>query len=205
MARLLITTLLLGMLAIPASAHNWSSVATKLAEATFVIVTREGQPYCSGFVIDVERDYAVTAGHCMQHALTSGVGVVVDGIEATVEMVEGNVDVAVIHVPGHRRNRELEPYHFPIKVGSEIGVYGWALEHGWGAHFRAGVIASLYPSGQGIWVITDQPYSGGMSGGPVVNTQGKVVSMIQRSDRTFTGSGLHIGPLWRATRQYWAD
>lgn len=55
----------------------------------------------------------------------------------------------------------------------------------------------------GKWTVFDQPGIGGMSGGAIVDTDGKVVSVTQMSDRSQVGLGRGIGEIYAATKAFW--
>ena len=201
---LAIVLALLLIVPVPAGAFNWSGVAAKLKASSFSLKTWDGKEYCSGWVIDNRRDFGITADHCV-HGGWAETGIFVDGIEAL--KVDGNeeLDYAVLWIPGINRP-ELKPQHNPLRVGWEIAAFGSAREAGMYDHLRVGIISAVnarVDDLEGRWTVFDQPGIGGMSGGPIVDTKGRVVSMTQRSDRRMIGIGKSIGEIWRASRAFW--
>ena len=185
---------------LPTIASDWSKVAERLQKSTFELQSYEGDTYCSGWVIDNKRDYAMTAEHCV----VAFAFPIVDGIEATIEWQDPLLDAAVLHVPGI--DRPDLPVGKPIKVGEEIGMFGFAREVGFYGHFRVGHVSAVNAAVDGVpgpWIVTDQPVIGGMSGGPAVNWDGKVVSMNQRSDRKLSAIGRPIAEIYAATKKFW--
>ena len=93
----------------------------------------------------------------------------------------------------------------PTKTGQPIAAAGFG--YGLPGHmFRVGVVSNpakdLSPELTGLWLETDQPYVGGMSGGPVVNARGRVIGMVQRYNDAI-GIGRSTYDLWRIGRDCW--
>ena len=205
MKRVLASLLALSLLAAPALAHDWSDVAYRLSQATAMLTNWEGKGFCSAFSIDNKRDYMMTAAHCVDHARE---GFLVDNTIPSIVLHNRDIDVAVLYVEGMKRE-ELKPRTKPIRVGIEVGSFGFALEDGFLSHFRTGNVSSITDAGlfrgdsSEILVYVDQALIGGMSGGPVVDTDGKVVTVNQLSDRTKHSAGVNIGAIYRATKEFW--
>lgn len=189
----------------PLLAKDWSKVTAQLNLATFPLQTDMGNIYCTGFMIDSARGYALTAAHCVDDQEGNVKEIInVGKDQATVVFFDADLDVAVLHSVTINRPSILPAKE--VKVGQELLSFGFARESGLYGHFRAGNVAGIgsvdeLPS---VWVITDQPFIGGMSGGPVVDKDGKLIAMVQRSDRALTGIGRSIGAIWAATKEYWA-
>lgn len=207
MKRVLSCLLALFLFISPAIAHDWSSVASKLQSSTLPVLDSEGRAFCSAFVIDNQRDYVMTADHCVHVYDMDGTPIefTIDGLGAREIFGDEFLDVSVLYVKGVNRP-ELLPEHGSVKVGHPLASYGYARESGLYEHFRAGTVAGVeqtVDSLSGKWLVTDQSYIGGMSGGPVVNRKGKLISMVQRSDRRLVGIGRSIKSIYEATKNYW--
>ena len=208
MKRTLAALLAALLLSIPTQAHDWSKVAFRLSQATAMLTSGDGEGFCSGFSIDNKRDYLLTASHCVHLESTWG-GFLVDNITPTLVADRPEQDVAVLHVEGMDRP-ELKPRTDLIRVGMEVGTFGFALEDNFFYHFRAGNISGItnggefgsYSNGE-ILIYFDQALVGGMSGGPTVDTDGKVVLVNQLSNRSSHSAGVNISSIYRATSQYW--
>lgn len=199
-----LTFLSLFLFALPVSAFNWSVVVQHLLASTVQLQSPDGQGFCSGWVIDNERDYVITAEHCTGSDWASD-GFMVDGIPGEVMLIDTYYDLAVVYVPGVDRP-ELLPQTRDLKVGIMVGSFGFAygLKQ---PMFRAGSLSGVgiaLPDLPGVWSITDQSFIGGMSGGPVVDMYGKVIMMVQRGNGDI-GVGKSIKEIFGITGEYWKE
>src|SRR3990167_8978318 len=183
--------------ATPAMSFNWSGVVARLAKSTVQLQTPLQEGFCSGWVSDNRptRDFVFTAEHCVNSDWVKDGEIFIDNLPASVIWSDTNMDVAVLQVGGIDRP-ELRPGKHP-RVGQEMGSYGFA--YGFKSPlFRAGHVSAVdyhIPDLPGDWVITDQTFIGGMSGGPVVNGDGKVIAMVQRGN-TYIGLGHSIKEIY---------
>lgn len=184
MKHLLLPVLLTVFLVLsPATAQqpdSWITVAAKLKASTVKLVS------CSGYVIDKERKYVLTAAHCQGESET-----LVDGSPAIVVNKDPSYDLLVLRVA------ELDDDKVALvlskdnaKVGELVASmgYGASLEE---PMFRSNVVSIdevNIESLTGKWAVFERPFVGGQSGGPVVNSKGEVVSIVQMSNAT-TGIG----------------
>jgi S1-C subfamily serine protease len=216
MKRILTTGFLTLVLALPLSAHSWVSVVQKLAPS---IVRLETQMHytCTGFSIG--EGYFMTAHHCLNTDNFENEGAS-DSFPPTMSIVWRNakifvapeivyddaaLDVTVLH--GRLYLPALRP-ELRTFAGEPVATYGY----GYGQEqpfFRHGYVASpsnTLPWGHnlaGQWFVIDTPYIGGMSGGPVVNEKGRVVGLVQMSDRSLSGFGRPLSLLYEATKSFW--
>lgn len=187
-----------------ASAFEWTSTARRVLPSLVQLQTGNGDGFCSGWVIDNTNDYVMTADHCMHNKWTKD-GVFVDGILAMEVAHDSVLDFAVLYVSGIDRPA-LQPDMKPLEAGQPIAALGFGYGFK-GFMFRSGVVSNPdkeYPDFDltGSFVELGFTVIGGMSGGPVINSHGKVVSIVQMGtdDMAF---GRPIGVLWRMTRSYW--
>lgn|SRR3990167_1283654 len=166
---------------IPAIAADWTIIASKLRESIVSIENEDGR--CSGFVIDNDRDFVLTAAHC------DGKELYVDLSPAKIRAKDVKNDLMVLFVEGIDRPA-LKLGNRP-KIGDDVASYGF----GWGWErplFRLAHVSddnTIVPQIEGgPWIVVDADFIPGQSGGPIVNTKGEVVSIVQR-----TGGGLGLG------------
>ena len=213
MARLLLTALTaVFILATPLQAFNWSGVFSQVQQSVVQLISERGS--CTAFSIDQERKYYLTAAHCLsgdltfwkeastatgpQHAFTL-VRVLVASKELDLAVLEGSEGfVAVSRGRMPRKGEEVASigYAFgepdPFIIGSIVAQIKEARSYA-----RTRVI--LFKDNQDI---------GGMSGGPVVDTRGRLVGMVQSgitigSQMTNIAYGTAITDLYAFTKAYW--
>ena len=174
-------------------AADWSDVI-KQVEKALVWVEVGDQGGCSGFVIDTARKYVMTAQHCQP----SETGVVwVDRVPAKV--ISRDVKKDLLVVAAENLNPERTALRLATKNpirGQEVmsAGFGFSLER---PFFRKASVQDdqmMIPEGGvgGPYISTDAPFVAGQSGGPVVDIEGNVVSIVQRGDGGTTGLGVGV-------------
>ena len=174
----------------PAGAFDWSSVASEL-EPSLVTVEHSGSPVCSGFIIDAKKHLVLSANHCW-----SDIEFTVDGSVVTPVWYSYELDLMVLEVGGVVDRPALKLRTKLMRDGMEVMAVGHA--YGSGSNYkRAGHIAamSVIPPGSfGSFLFSigrdplqphlalDFDVVGGMSGGAIVDTDGKVMSLVQMGD-----------------------
>lgn len=168
----------------PALASGWQGVAQRVERSLVSLKDLRGAIYCTGFVIDDKRDFVMTAEHCAEYG--AEVGIQVDRKNGWTVWSEPALDVAVLQVPGISAPA-LAPSRRPLARGQEVGAFGF----GWGMRsgmFRQGQVSHPAVWADGMpdartettpWVMFNFSVVPGMSGGPVVDTDGRVVSINQ--------------------------
>ena len=193
---------------IPTLAFNTIDVAARLGRSTVLLTTSAHEGFCSGFVIDTKRDYVMTADHCVdfRHEQLAE-GIWIDGIQATPTASVPDLDVAVLQVTGLDRPA-LKPRHATLRVGIQVMSAGF----GWGTpnnQRRMGILsnlASTIPDHRfpGTWLEFDFDAAGGNSGGPIVDDDARVVSVVQLGYKGFGATwGKSIADVWPVTWEYW--
>lgn len=183
----IIAVLLLAMFALAPSmtAASWT-LAEKLTESVVYLENKEGS--CSGFVIDNERDYILTAAHCDGPELYAN--------QNPTKVVSKDVksDLMVLHV------EELDKPALKLaqknpSIGEEVASlgFGYGLER---PLFRVSHISdnkAEISEISGNIVVIDAAFVPGQSGGPVVNTNGEVVMIVQMAnERMGLGRGAEM-------------
>ena len=194
---------ILALVSVPVAASDpWTQVATRVsasvAQATFTFDEAGNVGKCSAFAIDEHRNLFMTANHC------TGANMKVDGFPASVVYVSLEHDLAVLVCYGVNM-RALKPSTQPILRGTPLAAFGYG--YGWlKAMFRAGSVAipsiQLNEIGGDFYLITDFALVGGMSGGPMVDNEGNVVSINQLGNAE-VGLGRPLDVIMAATAPYW--
>lgn len=133
---------------------------------------------CTGFVVNAAAGEVLTARHCVP---ASG-EVTVDGLDAVV--LRTNDAFALLRMPpGIKPPLTIRPAR--LHIGEPVTAFGY----GWGQMLALKRhVALLWPDGDfGL----DGPLAHGMSGGPVVDEEGKVVGLNQQSNEVL---GIACGP-----------
>ena len=171
------------------AASVWTPIASQLELSVVRIdVHREGSRsgHCTGFVINAEKNYVLTAAHC------DGEKLLVDGAPAYRIFIEEQKDIMVLQVPGVEGGVAVTLAKRDPKRGDEVASFGYGL----GLEDPVFRIAHVSNTGlnieglSGPFILVDSAFVGGQSGGPVVNTRGEVVMIVQRGS---DGFGLGIG------------
>lgn len=178
----IVASVMVMLMAVAASAADWSAVATQVRPSTVSIESEVGR--CTGFVIDNERDFVLTAAHC------DGKELYVDLAPAKIRAKDVKNDLMVLFVEGIDGPSMKLAAKTP-KIGEQVASYGFGA--GWERPmFRTGYVSDNEMSIPGIeggpWIVLDNDLVGGQSGGFIVNNRGEVVSIVQRG-----GQGVGLG------------
>lgn len=202
MKRLILALVAALALSVPASAFNWVSNASEVARSV-VKLSAEAEGYgrytnCTGFSIDERRQLVLTAAHCLDQTTQ------VDGFATWPVFIDAEDDLAVLQTVGVSKPA-LKPGVNP-KVGEELAAIGY----GYGLNEPVFKVVKVAATGielegfPGKWLMVTPSYIGGMSGGPVIDEGGKVVSIVQLSTRdSSAGFGRKITDILAKTRQFW--
>lgn len=141
-------------------------VLQSIVKVTFKI--DEGNYHlCTGFVVDSARGRVLTVRHCVEDLPV----VQVDGNDSTV--MSTTESLALLAIPSMSKPA-LDIRNDTLPVGEPVQAFGF----GWGEMFVFGRhVAAFSKDGQDVAL--DGPLAQGMSGGPVVDGNGKVVGINQ--------------------------
>ncbi len=197
MKKALLTLVLAAALLLPvpinAQTDMWLIVAQKLAASTVKLTG------CSGIVIDANRKHVLTAAHC---GTDKPEDLLVDSEPAVVVSKDIDYDLLVLKVP-ELDKPALSLAKDDAKAGQLVASmgYGASLEK---PMFRTNTVSIeqvQIESLKGQWVLFENPFVGGQSGGPVVNLDGDLVSIVQMSNAT-TGIGRSVKLLKEKVGRY---
>jgi S1-C subfamily serine protease len=158
-----------------AEAQDWALAAARVAQASVYLESPESG--CTGFVIDSERDYILTAAHCLHDDLYA------DSLPVEVVFKDLRRDLMVLYVEGIGEGREaLRLAAVNPKLGEEVAShgFGYSLEL---PMFRIAHVSmeEARVDGAGPFIAIDAAFVAGQSGGAVVNPLGEVVMIVQRA------------------------
>ncbi len=180
--------LLVSLLPVGLLADQWQDTVHKVEKSVVYIENEEGA--CTGFVINSEKKYVMTAAHCI------GKEIWVDRVVGEVVALDSKKDLMILGV------KNLDPDKTALKLAAKnpeirqdvmsVG-FGYALER---PQFRAAVVSdNAMVVDQGIggpFVAVNASYTPGQSGGPVVDVNGDIVSIVQRGDGGTLGIGVGV-------------
>lgn len=201
------------LVAAPALASSWEATAAKVKRSVQRMeITVDGQEgVCTAFSINDLRDYFLTAAHCFGEKMTVG------GHEARLVLYDASADLMVLMVPESGEVPAIQMAKLRncpdgtrdyVCQGQEVGGMGYG-GGGLIPLFKAGPV--MYPDALipewfgekehqmlvGWWWI------GGMSGGPVVNQDGKLVSIVQWDAAHYNfGGGRTLGRILEVIAPY---
>lgn len=192
----------------PTYAHDWGGTLA-LVRQSVVKLSHENPAYpehvgsCTGFVIGHIDNSAVvmTANHCL------GPDQKVNGYGASIMLGHEGMDVGILRVPGFLRPT-LRPNRSRLKAGHLVAAmgYGFGLSEPFAVMGHIAHPSIPFPNEPGQWFVMDEPFIGGMSGGPIVDYSGRVISIVQQTDPIHdVGYGRPINDLWELTRPFWDD
>lgn len=162
-----------------------------------------GQTVCTAFVINQENAYLMTADHCMD----SPFPLTANG--QPIEELEHNqdLDVAILSAPGVKGIDPLQPNLEKVSWEGITTVYavGYADGRDYPTLIKSTVVFPEFsiPVDSNPWIMLSPEPIGGMSGGPIMDANGKVIAIVQQG-----GYALGISrPLYLVkdlVEKYWA-
>lgn len=208
MNRILFTLLLLTVFAaLPLASTSWVAISNRTTSSIALLVTHIPQPdgsssegECTVFSINTQRHLYLTAAHCL------GTDLLVGGHPANILLIDEVKDVMVLQVPGFAQ-AALLPAPRPAKMGEEVAAFGYG--YGWDQpSIKTGLISipdfSHKSLGDRHLTILSFATILGMSGGPIINRSGRVVSMVQQGNRDGQAAiGINLASLRTVIQPYW--
>lgn len=198
--RVLIALVLVGFLAVPLAAGD-QVLAVMASTVQLRVVRLLGTGSCSAFSINGKKGYFLTAWHCVVEA---DVWVVGDEEKVRVLYLDPGKDLAVFRAPGSRRTA-LRPAAQDASEGQQVVILGYA--HGWptAPTIKAQVeLAYVWfnPNPFDLYTAFKPACYRGMSGGPIFDLTGRVVSIVQRANSQHC-FGKPLSEILDSTGKYW--
>lgn len=210
MRRILLTFILAAFVIVSSvQARSWADLSPKIEASIGQVTMGELQEDdtmalgdCTAFNINEAAYLFVTAAHC------NGIDVKVEGHAVGIVLIDEKNDVMLLQVPGLKR-KALKHITTPVRRGEAVASFGFA--YGWSQPMlRVGHVGIpiLQTKQMGNRYLTMFSFGDikGMSGGPVVNIKGEVVSLVQQSNRDGLASvGLSMPALLEVVGKYWEE
>lgn len=154
---------------------DWTAVAVRTLPSV-VTIEREGG-FCTGMVIDVNRRHVLSAAHC------DGPNLYVDHSSATVIAKDSQRDLLVLKVDDLGTRPALKLAAHDPQVGAEVLSigYGYALEAPMVRSTRISAVTRIPELRGQEFLLTQEPFVGGQSGGPLLNHDGEIAGIVQAS------------------------
>jgi len=193
---------------IACAAPNWVDISAKVIQSLSILTVNVNQDNvvgygdCTAFSINQAHHFYLTAAHC------NGVDMRLGGYPVQIMLIDELKDLLVLQVP-QLDQPILKLATKPVKMGQEVAAYGF--EYGWPEPFiKHGLVGvpHLVNKTFGNRDLTMFNFSDivGMSGGPVVDTKGNVVSIVQQANRDGQASiGADLDTLRKVVGIYWTE
>ncbi|MEK6819689.1 MAG: trypsin-like peptidase domain-containing protein [Nanoarchaeota archaeon] len=160
--------------------EDFSGIIESSISSVVTIRTNSGQG--TGFIIN-SGGYIVTNAHVLSDSngnLASGIQAITsDGNARTAEFIgyDGNLDIAVLKISGTWNALEFDDSN-DVQVGEKVIAIGNPL----GLQFSVsqGIVSAVHRTGSNgleVYIQTDAALNPGNSGGPLINTNGKVIGI----------------------------
>jgi hypothetical protein len=199
MRRSLVTLALLLAFCTPTwGATSWDKVRKELYHSIIRVTTLgpTGVGTCTAWPINQEKRLYYTAQHCLDGRVE------LDGQEATVVKQDKGLDLAILR--GIYGRKALVAGD-PVKVGDEVAGYGWGLALDFPMFFTRPVLLPEVTIPQIPFnpnTLLEGEWKQGMSGGPVLDKKGRVVSMVQQGVKQYNVS---LGRTLKVMRAFAGD
>ena len=198
---LLAALLLLAIPSSPASARQ-DPIPRSVVSLHYVDEKDRGI-FCTGFVIDTKRRYVMTADHCIQAVLQPQI---MQKRAWEVAHIPA-LDVSIVQADAAWEIPALKMRKEPLVAGLKLRAYGYADGNEPVRRIDGQVVfhSFVFLSNPNYPLFLYRPKAiEGMSGGPIVDEAGKVISVCQQvSDRHDLAISLQPEALWAVTQEWW--
>ncbi len=131
----------------------------------------------SGFVVGITEDHVFVM--TSRHTINEVEDLHVDGNPASIHAIAPEHDLAILRVKNVGRYQKVYAFSSPT-LGEEIWAIGYSVwnEEMVGLVHRGRIVSLNFRDPWGNWVVTHNAGGrGGMSGGPLLNKEGKVIGV----------------------------
>lgn len=175
------------------------------ANSILPLYTNDGkQIVCTAFVINTEKRYLMTADHCIAVVEQP----MVKGVNAWEVGHYPMLDISILEAPAAYQLPALRvrPADAPLSYDEPITMYGFAS-----GHTRLKVMdgKTIFPiitvaNLPRIFTLYRPSAISGMSGGPVLDTNNRVVTIImQGKDDADLSISTEMNQIYEATKEFW--
>ena len=191
MYRILTTLALTLTLLVPLAAVSpWTPIAERLSPSVVFLETideggeREGA--CSGFVIDTVKKHVLTVAHC-DDAET----ILVNDTKGVILFKDIRKDLMVLGVANLEKLPAIALATHDPQVGDEIMSigFGYGLDKPMVRVSMVSITNLNIKGRSGPFFVFDAGFILGQSGGPILDSEGKLISIVQQGD---AGSGIGV-------------
>lgn len=165
---LLSLVLLMPLAAAPKPAPDLPSLMNRVERSLVQVVFQadeQRQHSCTGFIVDAAKGLVLTAEHCVEKDENYVNGLLSD-------VIKKDSHLALLKVPS-MMGPPLDIRKDKLERGEQV------IAMGWGYGILGGSLRMVYNSNYDGELILDGALSPGMSGGPIVDMEGKVVGVSQ--------------------------
>lgn len=200
--RRIVTSLLLALLLVTPTlaVDSWQDVAARVNNSVVQIVSPDGK--CTGFVVNAAKHYVQSAAHCY-----STEHVWVDRVIGIPISVDDAKDLMILEV------KNLDPEKVELKLAAKNPVimqevmsvgFGYGMERPQNRSAKVSDVAMVVNGLSGPFVAVNVAFTPGQSGGPVVDANGEVVSIVQRGDDGTLGLGVGAETMRERVGRFWS-
>lgn len=208
MFRIILCSFLMNVyLLLNVQAYDWSTTLARVEESIVRVNADfidddgdEAMKTCTGFIINQRENYVLTAHHCL------GEQVRVDGMMSYIVKDSDRLDLTILVNLASPGRPALKPSSKQLRRGLPVAALGYghaqaSLTSKTGAIMAPAFTWHGFP---GVYFLVDFGLVSGMSGGPMVDAEGRVVSINQQTDPdTMTGLGRPLSVLREFAKGYW--
>lgn len=155
--------------------EDFSGIVENAVKSVVAVRTNVGQG--TGFII-TDRGYIVTNAHVLSRGnMVQIIDYQQNVIDAELIGADLDFDVALLKIPGSYKELNLDDSD-DVSIGEKVIAIGNPL----GLQFSVsqGIVSGIHrqgPSGVEVYIQTDAALNPGNSGGPLINTKGKVIGI----------------------------